>query len=60
MGNDKSLLVLGAFQDIYVLAIHNLQLSTKRKEGKFLTYLPSECLTGDKVLVRNHARDVGD
>ena len=60
MGNDKSLLTPHAFRDIFALAIHNNKLSRERKEDQLMMYPVLEFLVGDKVLVRNHTRDVWD
>ena len=58
--NDGSLLALDAVWDIYALAIHNIKLSRDRQADKFLTYTLTEFNFGDKVLLRNHTRDVWD
>ena len=60
VGNDKSLLALDALWDIYALAIDNIELSIERQGYMFLTYIVPELNVGDKVLVRNHTRDVWD
>ena len=46
--------------DIYTIAIHNIKLSRKRQADRFLTYPVPEFNAQDKVLVRNHTRDVWD
>ena len=60
IGNDKSLLVLDTLRDIYALAFHNIKLSREKEEDTFLTYPIPEFNVGDKVLVRNHTRNVWD
>ena len=56
MGDDKSLLALDTLRDIYALPINNIKLS----EEQFPTYHMFEFHVGDKILVRNHIRDVLD
>ena len=58
VGNDNSLLTLNTLQDIYALLTHNNALSRERQVDKFLTHLVPGFHVGDKVLVRNHTRDV--
>ena len=45
---------------IYALVIHNNKLSRERQSDMFLTYYIPEFHVADKVLVRNHARDMWD
>ena len=58
MGGNNSLLVPDALRGSCELAIFNIKLSRKRPENPILTYTISEFHVGDKVLVRNHFRDV--
>ena len=58
LGNNNSLLALGAFKNIYALAIHNITLSRERQADKFPTYPMPEFNVEDKVLVRNHTKHV--
>ena len=60
VGNDKGLLTLDVVRGIYALAIHNIKLSRGREADMLLTYPLPEFNAGDKVLVRNHTRDVWD
>ena len=60
MGNDKDILALDAVQDIDALVIHNIKLSRERQQDKFPIYPVLEFHVGDKVLARNHTRDVWD
>ena len=57
---NKSILALDTLQDIYVLTIHNIKLSREtHKKTKFSTYPVPKFNVGDKVLIRNQARDYG-
>ena len=60
VGNDKSLLFLDTLWDIYALVNHNIKLSRKGKADTFLTYPVLKFNVANKVLVRNHTRDVWD
>ena len=60
VSNDKSLLALDACSDIYALVILNIKLSSERQVKRFLTYHIPEFNVVDKVLARNHTRDVWD
>ena len=56
--NITSLFALDAFRDVYALAIHNIKLPRERQAEKFLMHSIPKFNVGDKVLVRNHTRDV--
>ena len=58
MGNGKRLPAVDGVRDIYAQVIHNIELFRERQEDKFLIYAVPKFLVGDKVLVRNHTRDV--
>ena len=45
-------------KELYALAIHNIKLSREREENQFPTYPVPH--VGDKVLARNHFRNVWD
>ena len=57
VGNDKNLLTLNGFSDIYALAIQNIKLSKDTQTSLWhILYLNFN--VGDKVLDRNRTRDV--
>ena len=47
MGDDRSLLVLDALWDIYILTIHYIRLSKEKQADQFLTYPVPELNTGE-------------
>ena len=51
MDNEKTLLDLDAFRDMYTPAIHISKLTRKTQESQFLKHSVSEFLVRDNVLV---------
>ena len=45
---------------MYMLVIHNIKISRKRQVKQSITHPVPEFQIGNKVLVRNHSRDLWD
>ena len=51
---------MATLRESYSLAIHNIKSSRERQESQFSTYPLPDLHVEDKVLVRNHSRNVWD